>query len=83
MAHAAAALPLLRELRAVLERVSAADAALTAALAIPDSVLTDATDAVNAAVARNTRVVRSDTFQCPARAEACVCASCCPSYTLF
>ena len=82
MAHAAAALPLLRELRAVLDRVSAADAALAAALAIPDSVLTDAHDAVNAAVDRNTRVVRSDAFQCPSGAEACVCKSCCPSCAL-
>ena len=81
VAHAAAALVLLRELRAVLNRVSAADAALAAALAIPDSVVTDATDAVNAAVARNTRVVRSDAFQCPSGAEACVCKSCCPSYS--
>ena len=67
----------------MLESVSAADAALAAALAIPDSVVTDATDAVNAAVARNTRVVRSDAFQCPSAADACVCASCGPPYTLF
>ena len=80
-AHAAAALVLLRELRAVLGRVAAADAGLAAAqsLAIPDSVLTDATDAVDAAVDRNARVVAASAASA---ADACVCASCWPSYAL-
>ena len=79
VAHAAAALPLLRELRAVLGRVAAADAALGAALAIPRRVLHEATDAVDAAVDRNMRVVGA--FAADA-ADACVCANCWPSYAL-
>ena len=79
VAHAAAALPLLRELRAVLGRVAATDAGLAAALAIPGRVLHDTTDAVDAAVDRNTRVVGASAADA---ADACVCAGCWPSYAL-
>ena len=81
VAHAAAALPLLRELRAVLGRVAAADAWLAAALAIPGRVLHDATDTVDAAVVSNTRVVGASAAGAASgadAADACACASCCP-----
>ena len=79
-AHAAAALVLLRELCGVLGRVGAADAGVAAALAlaIQRRVLHDATDAVDAAVDRNARVVAAS----GAADAACVCASCWPSYAL-
>ena len=82
-AHAAAALVLLRELRGVLGRVGAADAGVAAALAlaIPRRVLHDATDAVDAAVDRNARVVAASAGAADA-ASSCVCASCWPSYAL-
>ena len=82
-AHAAAALVILRELRGVLGRVvAAADAGVAAALAlaIPRRVLHDATDAVDAAVDRNARVVAGS--GAAHATDACVCASCWPSYAL-
>ena len=86
-AHAAAALVLLRELRGVLGRVGAADAGVAAALAlaIRRRVLHDATDAVDAAVDRNARVVAAAAAGGgggAADAASCVCASCWPSYAL-
>ena len=78
VAHAAAALVVLRELRAVLGRVAAADDGLAAARAIAGRVLLllhDATDAVDAAVDRNARVVAASAAHA---ADACVCASCWP-----
>ena len=83
VAHAAAALPLLRELRAALSRVAAADAALAAAIVVPGSVLFDAADAVDAAVDLNTRVIRADAADAADALDACVRARCCPSYTLL
>ena len=82
-AHAAAALVLLRELRGVLGRVGAADAGVAAALAlaIPRRVLHDATDAVDAAVDRNARVVAAS--GAADAASSCVCANCWPSYALL
>ena len=81
-AHAAAALVLLRELRAVLGRVAVADAGL----AIPGRVLHDATDAVDAAVDLNARVVAvsaaAPAASAASGADACVCPSCWPSYVL-
>ena len=87
-ADAAAALAILRELRGALGRVSgAADAGVAAAraLAIPRRVLHDATDAVDAAVDRNARVVAAAAAGAgggAADAASCVCASCWPSYAL-
>ena len=84
-AHAAAALVILRELRGVLGRVGAADAGVAAALAlaIRPRVLHDATDAVDAAVDRNARVVAAASAGAGAAdAASCVCASCWPSYAL-
>ena len=82
-ADAAAALVILRELRGVLGRVSgAADAGVAAALAlaIPRRVLRDATDAVDAAVDRNARVVAGGGGAASSSSSTCVCASCWPSY---
>ena len=89
-ADAAAALAILRELRGVLGRVSGAakDAGVAAALAlaIPRRVLRDATDAVDAAVDRNARVVAAAAAGAGGgaadAASSCVCASCWPSYAL-
>ena len=83
-ADTAAALVILRELRGVLGRVGAADAGVAAALAlaIRRRVLHDATDAVDAAVDRNARVVAAASAAGAADAAACVCASCWPSYAL-
>lgn len=83
VAHAAAALPLFRDLRAALSRVAAAEAALAAALAIPPDVFLDVADAVDAAVDRKTRVVRADAFDALDALDSCICARCCRSYALL